>query len=108
MMEKKLRLISSVISSSILTIVFVTAVTIGGELYAPLKNWLASTFTHHWLGKSVLTAGLFVVVTSILAVIPRETSTTFSLGRRIQRLNLITVVATLVLIGFFIYHYYSI
>lgn len=106
-MEKKLRLVSSVISSSVLAVVFVTVITISGETYAPLKNWLASTFTHHWLGKSVLTAGVFVIVTIILTIIPyRETSTSFSLGRRIQRLNLVTVVATAALVGFFIYHYY--
>lgn len=107
MIEKKLHLISSLISSAMLSVIFVTTVTIGGEVYAPLKNWLTSTFTHHWLGKSVLTAVLFFGITVVFMCIPRETSTAFALGRRVQRLSLVTTLSALALVGFFIYHYYT-
>ncbi len=57
---KNIRIVSSALLSAALVSVFVAAITIGGELYAPLKDWLKGSFSHHWLGKSVLSAIVFV------------------------------------------------
>lgn len=41
-------------------IAFIAAVTIGGELYTPIKDWLAAVFSHHWIGKGVLAMTVFI------------------------------------------------
>ena len=35
---------------------------IAAELAKPFKDFLASIFTHHWIGKAVLTAAAFVII----------------------------------------------
>ena len=35
---------------------------IAAELAKPFKDFLASIFTHHWIGKGILTAAAFVIV----------------------------------------------
>ncbi len=42
------------------------ALVVATELYAPFKNILASTFTHHWIGKGVLTALVFILFSYLL------------------------------------------
>ena len=34
---------------------------ISAELFEPFKNLLKAVFTHHWIGKAVLTAVIFLV-----------------------------------------------
>src|SRR3989344_1971587 len=41
---------------------FLTFSIILAELYGPFKNLLASIFTHHWIGKVVITALLFIII----------------------------------------------
>lgn len=48
--------------SGICTVVFVTLITVLADLAPALKNWLRDTFTHHWIGKGVLAAGLYVLI----------------------------------------------
>jgi hypothetical protein len=48
---------------SVAASVLVAMLTIVGEEWAPLKDWLKSTFTHHWLGKGALSIVTFSVVT---------------------------------------------
>lgn len=48
---------------SMVASVLIAALTIVGEEWAPLKDWLKNTFTHHWLGKSVLSIVAFSLVT---------------------------------------------
>ena len=43
-------------ASSILTIIIILA-----EFLSPLKSFLASIFSHHWIGKIVLTAVIFLI-----------------------------------------------
>lgn len=50
-----------------IAIVFIAFATIGAELYAPFKNWLAATFSHHWIGKGILAMLIFLVVSVIPA-----------------------------------------
>jgi len=48
----KLKIIYSVAFGTIAAVIFITAVTIGADLYLPLKGWLKNVFSHHWVGKS--------------------------------------------------------
>lgn len=77
---KKMRIVISALSSAAIVTVFVAAVTIYGELYAPLKDWLKTSFSHHWVGKGVLSAALFLVLfICFLFKTPNEKFLNFSL-----------------------------
>lgn len=51
--------------ATIVTIVYIPLITVAGELYPPLKDFLKSVFWHHWLGKSVVLVILFITVALI-------------------------------------------
>jgi len=42
--------------------VLLAILVIVAELAKPFKDFLASIFTHHWIGKGILTAAAFVIV----------------------------------------------
>ena len=42
--------------------VLLAVLVIAAELAKPFKDFLASIFTHHWIGKAVLTAAAFLIV----------------------------------------------
>lgn len=48
---------------AISAVALVVVVTIIGDLYAPLKNFLKDAHYHHWVGKGIWAAILFTVVT---------------------------------------------
>ena len=77
---KKMKIVTSAFISAALVAVFVVGITIYGELYTPLKDWLKVNFSHHWVGKSVLSAILFLALfISFLFKTPNEKFPNFSL-----------------------------
>lgn len=54
-------------------VMFVVVITIWSELVPGLKTWLATTFTHHWVGKGVLATAMFFV-TGLIAAAGRPRS----------------------------------
>ena len=60
--NKKIDSTVNMLIGACVAIVFVAAATIAGELYTPFKDWLASVFSHHWIGKGVLAMFVFIVV----------------------------------------------
>ena len=96
------KLADSLILSSILVVIFIPIITVAAELIPPLKEWLKNTFSHHWIGKSIISLILFVGLGALTFLIPYKTN----LGR-INRLILIlitlTFLATLTIFGFFSY-----
>lgn len=62
---RNVKIATSIFYAAAITAVFIAAITIFGELYAPLKDWLKTAFSHHWIGKGVLSAALFVVLSII-------------------------------------------
>ena len=48
--------------AAIASIVYIALITIVGELFPPVKDFLKNTFWHHWLGKSVVLVLLFALV----------------------------------------------
>jgi hypothetical protein len=48
---------------SIVASLLIVTLTIVGEEWAPLKDWLKNAFTHHWLGKGALSIAVFSIVT---------------------------------------------
>ncbi len=67
------RLLNATALATILAVLLVALLTIIGEEYAPLKNWLKNTFSHHWLGKSELSIALFGVTTLLVYFIGKDT-----------------------------------
>jgi hypothetical protein len=49
----------ALIRAATITIAWVAVATIGSELSADFKELLSRIGGHHWIGKSVLTAGFF-------------------------------------------------
>ncbi|GEM_PF-4938551 len=54
-------LIKSIVLSAIMAVGIVVLLTIYAELNPILKNWLASKFYHHWIGKGALSLVGFIV-----------------------------------------------
>lgn len=59
-MDKKLIILRSFILSAVTAIVFIAAATIAAELVPAFKNFLKEIFGHHWTGKGVVAAAIFV------------------------------------------------
>jgi|SRR3990172_7632185 len=68
------KLVLSIIKSAIITIIFIALITIGADLYVPLKDWLKATFSHHWVGKGILSAILFAVLIVIFNFVIKDSS----------------------------------
>lgn len=49
-----------------ITALFVATITIVSEFNAPFTTYLTNTFGHHWIGKSVISTGVFIVFSGIL------------------------------------------
>lgn len=87
------------IIGAIAAILLIVILTIIGELYAPLKDWLKDVFLHHWIGKGVLAVAIFVFLGLAL---PRKKAEN-SIGPILRILTIVTVFATLALVLFFVY-----
>lgn len=78
--------------------------TIGPELYPPLKAWLAATFGHHWIGKGIISIVLFLAV--IALSYPKLTKVERSMAAWSARLLAVVILATLIIIGFYTYEFF--
>ncbi|MBI4090319.1 MAG: hypothetical protein HY421_02855 [Candidatus Kerfeldbacteria bacterium] len=90
------------VAATIVTVVFITLITIIADLQLPLKDWLKATFTHHWVGKGVLAAAVFVIVWLMMLSQKRHVDDQ-RLSRGLMALAWTALVSTVVLFGFFIY-----
>lgn len=88
--------------ASILVSIAVALLTIIGEEYAPLKNWLKSTFTHHWIGKSALSVLVFVVGSVLLYFMPFTQR--MRVSRAIIDAGAVAVLSAIAMTGYFILH----
>ena len=101
-MEKRLQLAQSVVIGAIVSIVFVSVVTVVADLVPPLKDWLKTTFTHHWIGKGALSVGLFIVTAFVLARVPMR-ATEKSLAKVLWMLFWAGLAGTLVIFAFYLW-----
>ena len=101
-MQNHYKLIRGATLGAIASIVTVTVITVAGELYAPLKDWLKSVFAHHWLGKSAISVIVFILF-SLLGIVTLSDD-----EEKTHRITALlfgsAVFCTLVLTIFFIYH----
>jgi len=111
----KIGLILSTNLSAAITIVFITAITITGELYnvagangkmvSPIKDFLKAIFGHHWVGKGVLAVALFVILSGLLYIIFRKQSNSQSLVWTLSLLTYTLILGTVTIFGFNIYEF---
>ncbi len=102
--DKKINFIKSIINSAIVTVVFIAVITIAADLFIPLKDWLKAAFTHHWIGKSILSLSIFIVLFFIFYFIPsKSTQTTEKLDKSLNNLYWSSIVSSLIIFVFFIW-----
>ncbi len=99
--NKKSQYIRAFAISAGLAIVVIAVLTIVGELYKPLKSWLADIFTHHWVGKGVISFIGFYIVGYILSLVVSDRRDTES--RILFFLFWISLLSTLAITGFYYY-----
>lgn len=102
-MQDKQSILSAIIVSAILTIAAIVFLTIFGELNPAFKAWLAGTFSHHWIGKSIISTLVFLVFIPIFYLLRLKQISTAVL------IWILVVVANLsfgVLLAFFFFETY--
>lgn len=103
MSERSLRsnLITGLVVGFLIAALFSAFLVVLKEENKGVKDWLAGTFTHHWIGHAVLTLIVFFVITLIAAKYCP------SLSERV--LNLLVWIATvvnfLVITGYYVLHF---
>jgi hypothetical protein len=109
MMSKKIRFANAVLLSSIITMLFIVAVTIQAEFSKSLKNdFLAGNFGHHWVGKGVLAATVFAVLTAVIYIFGKALAKEKYLVVLIKKLFFIILLGIIVFFLFFTWHFFAI
>jgi hypothetical protein len=95
--------ITALIRSTILTIWFTVALTIGGELSAPFKSFLTGVAGHHWTTKSIFIALAFVLFYAIFA----KSKEVNDVARAVRMVLMSVVAGGLVILLFFVWHFFG-
>lgn len=106
MNSNSLKFINGTIVGAISTVVFIVALTIAGDLYAPLKNFLKEAHHHHWVGKGIWAAILFVIVTPGYYFV-KKNDTSDNTTRLMRILAWISLLGALTLLLFFVYEFFK-
>lgn len=102
--DKKIHFLKSITFSAIIAIIFVAAITIIADLIPPIKDWLKNTFTHHWVGKSILSVLIFFVFYFIFYYVPSKSDQTIErLNKSLNYLFWASIFSSLAIIVFFIW-----
>ncbi len=81
--------------------IFIALATMGADLYAPFKTFLATTFGHHWVGKGVLSIVVFAVVNYLQK--DRASSAKLDLLALAWRVAAVVVLSGAAIFGFFVW-----
>lgn len=100
--EKKTKVTFAVFAAVTLTIIFITVITVYADLYPPLKDWLKNSFTHHWIGKGVLSFLLFVSSVILFSTMPFRV-TEEKLVKKIWLVFWTSLLGTIVIFSLYIY-----
>jgi len=83
--------------------VLIATLTIGAELWSPLKDFLKAIFTHHWIGKSALAVLLFAVVFFVRSS-SQASASMQSLERAVYAAIWAHALSSIAIISFFVVH----
>lgn len=96
------KVVSAATAGATVTIIFLTLITVMADFQPALKDWLKSTFTHHWIGKGILAVVVFLIVwLTMLAQKRQPDDQRLSVG--LMTLTWTAVLGTVVLFGFFVF-----
>jgi hypothetical protein len=98
--EKQFQL-TSMYLATLVTILLIVTLTIGGELLPVLKTTLKNIFGHHWVGKSILATVLFLVVHFAF----RE-KVIWDIKRWTILLAIVWILGNLAIFGFYVLHFF--
>lgn len=91
--------------AALLALLYIPLITVVAELNKPLKDFIAATFWHHWLGKGVILVGLMVIFSLIFG--RTKETTTKQDEKFLMTLMVLTVIGGLSILGFFTYEYFK-
>lgn len=89
--------------ATVLALLGIVVMTVVGELWSPFKDFLASAFGHHWVGKGVLATGIFVVGSAL--AYPLSNPNDETLKGWLWTVVITATIAALALFGFFLWEY---
>lgn len=100
--DTKVKIVHASLSAAILVSVLIVAMTIGAELMPAFKNWLKASFSHHWIGKGVISFIAYFVLFALTFVLP--------LGAHAKKITMhlwilfwVSMASTLTIYLFFVY-----
>ena len=96
------RIITSVTVGSIVAVISIVLMTVVAEINPAFKKWLAGNFTHHWIGKSVMSIVVFSVTTIIFTIVHKPF--TNKLVLLLWVLVIIASLGVMLLLVFFYWH----
>jgi len=101
-MINKSKILNSFISGAISSVVFLVLITVVADLIPTLKDWLKSSFYHHWIGKGVLAILIFFVIQGLMAIYSRGKNTKKNIIENLWILNLVSIFGVFAMFMFFI------
>lgn len=101
----KLKSIYSSAYSAAITILVVTAVTIGAELSASFKNWLVTLSGHHWVTKSYLSLIAFALFYALF-FLTRKSVSERTAKKALAVLEIFTILGFAAILGFYLYEFF--
>jgi hypothetical protein len=93
--------------AAVSSIIFVTVSTIAAELNSGFKGFLATVFTHHWIGKSVIASVVFVMIflVSAYALMQQETPKDINYWRWTLLLLVVVIVGQIAIYGYYAWNF---
>lgn len=102
MEDNKFKIIHSTICGAITAVIFIIAITIAADIYLSLKDLLKSVFSHHWIGKSILSVAVFIIVGAISFLLPIQANEE-KISRLLRALSFLLIIGILAIFSFFVY-----
>ena len=105
----KTNLTSAILIALFVVSVIIIGLTIGAEFSKPFKDGLKDAFGHHWVGKGIIAAIAFLLITFLLAFMPLPNSKKDDAKfKKLALLSAITVIiGTVVIIVFFVWLFFA-
>lgn len=96
------KIVRAAIIGAISTLIFIVAITIMADLVPDIKDMLKNAFTHHWVGKSVLSVIFFILI-SMIAYFGITNPDDTTLPAMLRLLSCFAILGTMLIYGFFVY-----
>jgi len=93
------RLLTSLAIGLTVAILFTSLLVVVKETTPSVMQWLATTFSHHWIGHGILTLLVFALSTLITYPLAKAS---ISPEKSLWVLTSVTTVGVLIILGFFI------